>query len=481
MNNTFVTHPSVRIKGTETNYSPVQCFDPSCHDRAPHMHCPFCVKTETYTDPVILKAHYRVKHVDKGIEFAGLKVLRCCDRCDIVGVIKGEKKFKGAHWHCYKCRNGFNRRDEAIKHYKTHFRNPQTTFQIQIAQDINQPVSQTFETEEAASCIPADSFSIQQGLTENVTTQPGSLTLLSRGLEGMVTMPGVGAVETVGLADTQTIMIIQDDEQGNLSSMNELVNTQDLTVSDHNQSDLTISEDVDDSEEATVEELRQKIVRLEKEKAEQQAHIAVLNKKIEEQSHEIAAYKLREQSLLEQLQQAQQTVTVPQDRVIETLCNQLETQHKQLIRSQITQLKQSLAAGSVSTRKMIVLNATPLVASSLTQNVNLATFDPSNPNPTPIAVALNLKSEEEDLSQSISEIETDAIHVEVNEETEEEERVKDQHGENIKEEDSHFDKSPEYSDILVNSLPDELSEDNPIIENDGNIINEPPVKRKRQK
>lgn len=35
------------------------------------MHCPFCVKTETYPDPVILRAHYRVKHVDKGLDFAG--------------------------------------------------------------------------------------------------------------------------------------------------------------------------------------------------------------------------------------------------------------------------------------------------------------------------------------------------------------------------------------------------------------------------
>jgi len=40
-------------------------------DRNPHMHCPFCVKSEFYADPTILKAHYRVKHVDKGIEFAG--------------------------------------------------------------------------------------------------------------------------------------------------------------------------------------------------------------------------------------------------------------------------------------------------------------------------------------------------------------------------------------------------------------------------
>ena len=35
-------------------------------------------------------------------------------------------------FYSIRCRNGFNRRDEAIKHYRTHFRNPQTTFQIQI-------------------------------------------------------------------------------------------------------------------------------------------------------------------------------------------------------------------------------------------------------------------------------------------------------------------------------------------------------------
>ena len=47
------------------------------------MHCPFCVKTESYTDPVILKAHYRVKHVDKGVEFAG-KHLRSLGTNDVV-------------------------------------------------------------------------------------------------------------------------------------------------------------------------------------------------------------------------------------------------------------------------------------------------------------------------------------------------------------------------------------------------------------
>ena len=72
----FQTHPSVRIKGSENVYTPVQCLDDACAIKTPHLHCPFCVKTDSYTDPVILKAHYRVKHVDKGIEFAG-NAIRC--------------------------------------------------------------------------------------------------------------------------------------------------------------------------------------------------------------------------------------------------------------------------------------------------------------------------------------------------------------------------------------------------------------------
>lgn len=51
--------------------SPMRCADQRCGDSTVHMHCPFCVKTDLYHDPVILKAHYRVKHVDKGIDFAG--------------------------------------------------------------------------------------------------------------------------------------------------------------------------------------------------------------------------------------------------------------------------------------------------------------------------------------------------------------------------------------------------------------------------
>ena len=42
--------------------------------------------------------------------------------------------------------------------------------------------------------------------------------MIQRSLDGMVSMPGVGAVETVGLGESQTIMIIQDD---NIASLHE--------------------------------------------------------------------------------------------------------------------------------------------------------------------------------------------------------------------------------------------------------------------
>ncbi|XP_033118836.1 uncharacterized protein LOC117118368 [Anneissia japonica] len=138
----FMTHPSVRIKGTELEWTAEICRSQDCQgivSKGQHMHCPFCPVKSIFTDPFLLRAHYRVKHVDKGVDFAGLRILRCSNDCFIQGVIKEEKKFKGAHWHCFRCKNAFNRKDEALKHFKTHFKNPATTFQIQIAQDINQP------------------------------------------------------------------------------------------------------------------------------------------------------------------------------------------------------------------------------------------------------------------------------------------------------------------------------------------------------
>ncbi|XP_052223165.1 uncharacterized protein LOC127839040 isoform X3 [Dreissena polymorpha] len=341
MMTTFITHPSVRMKGTEANYQPEQCFDGGCSDHPPHMHCPFCVKSDCYTDPVILKAHYRVKHVDKGIEFAGLKILRCCAQCEIVGVIKGEKRFKGAHWHCYKCRNGFNRRDEAIKHYKTHFRNPQTTFQIQIAQDTNQPVTQGFETEEAAASIPVDTFtvhSVNSSLPVVTSyTQAGS-EMMHRGVEDMVT--GVGAIETVGLSDTQTIMIIQDETHGMHDTSQDLSNASSLV------NDSGDDHTGDPGLEMQVKELQQRVVQLEQELLDRDAVIRDLQAKVN-------ASKAREQELMDQL-------SVPTSESLQELCTSLQTQHSELLRNQLKLVQQAVLKNhnqnKKSQTKMIIIN-----------------------------------------------------------------------------------------------------------------------------
>ncbi|XP_039628220.1 uncharacterized protein zgc:193801 isoform X1 [Polypterus senegalus] len=229
----IMAHPSVRIKGTEHSYNPVLCQDDKCQasSKGSHMHCPFCSVTEAYQDPVILRAHYRVKHVDKGIDFAGLKVLRCCNHCEIVGTIKGEKKFKGAHWHCYRCRNGFNRRDEAVKHYKTHFRNPHTTFQIQITQEVNS--RQYYEQSAEAHAKAYGGLTITAGTNGDyssigsvfaqtvISSAAGTETFLTDVSKDSSVNNGitVGAEETVGPAAhssrRQTLILMDSDDPGN--------------------------------------------------------------------------------------------------------------------------------------------------------------------------------------------------------------------------------------------------------------------------
>ncbi|XP_072346522.1 uncharacterized protein [Scyliorhinus torazame] len=236
----FITHPSVRVKGTEHNYNPVLCQDEKCssNSKGSHMHCPFCSVTEAYQDPVILRAHYRVKHVDKGLDFAGLKIIRCCNHCDIVGTIKGEKKFKGAHWHCYRCRNGFNRRDEAIKHYKTHFRNPHTTFQIQITQEVNsrQYYEQSAEAHHKAyggsqvtSGGAVDITSISPVVTEvaidtSTTERSDNIAGKDSSLTNGIT---VGAEETMGSTSSvghQTLVLMDPDGENGELAYNDTAN-----------------------------------------------------------------------------------------------------------------------------------------------------------------------------------------------------------------------------------------------------------------
>ncbi|XP_013399915.1 protein TAPT1 homolog isoform X2 [Lingula anatina] len=338
------THPSVRIKGTENNYNPVQCIDPNCLIKPLHMHCPFCVKTDSYQDPVILKAHYRVKHVDKGLDFAGLKILRCCDQCDIVGAIKGEKKFKGAHWHCYKCRNGFNRRDEALKHYKTHFRNPQTTFQIQVTQEVNQMMNMNQESQQAADTIHAtvtagDELAVHPVFTETVITNTPGNGLLSpsnvsiangkNSNEGEVQV-AVAANETVGTSDPH-IVIIQEEP---LDTNQEADSNSYATQLNGSQGDGSFLQQ-------QVEQLKQKNEQLKFEKThiEQalRSEIQQLKMQIQMQSQEVVMYQRREQELLGQL-------SVSLDDKIQDMITNLQNQHQELLHQQLAEVKREFTS-----------------------------------------------------------------------------------------------------------------------------------------
>ncbi|XP_061189745.1 uncharacterized protein LOC133197645 [Saccostrea echinata] len=350
--NTFVTHPSVRIKGTENNYNPVRCMDHRCPDNSIHMHCPFCVKRDFYHDPVILKAHFRVKHVDKGIDFAGLKILRCCDHCDIVGIIKGEKKFKGAHWHCYKCRNGFNRRDEAIKHYKTHFRNPQTTFQIQIAQEINNPCSYQDDT------IEPTELSIHPVLTQAVMStslaDTGYKSLLNpqttqvsmtngKPLDGTMQV-SVAANETVDSTDApQThIMIIHEDQgesEDGGSYTTQIISSEDVGIEEEKE------HAVHQNSDNQLEELQQKYEKLQDSKHQMETQLKFvienLQAEIKDLKDKLQKSKQREHDLMEQ-------ISVPLDKNIENLMKQLETQHRDLLYQQLLCIKREYKLETVT-------------------------------------------------------------------------------------------------------------------------------------
>lgn len=168
-----------------------------------------------FKDPRIAKVHYRVKHVDKGLYFAGLKMLRCSATCKISGSIKGEKKFKGPHWHCYKCKNGFCRRDEALKHFETHFKLPQTTFQINIVQDVYEGMGlqsrlDSTSGDQAESQMPSASGDVSTDMDSSAAV---SVTV------DMTEEPPSGSAGPSSMAEgPTTVMIIQEEDTASLSS-----------------------------------------------------------------------------------------------------------------------------------------------------------------------------------------------------------------------------------------------------------------------
>ncbi|XP_051956199.1 uncharacterized protein LOC127625147 [Xyrauchen texanus] len=347
----FVAHPSVRIRGTEHTYTPVLCQDEKCagQQKGVHMHCPLCSIAEAYQDPVILRAHFRIKHVDKGIDFAGLKVLRCCNHCEIVGTIKGEKRFKGAHWHCYRCRNGFNRRDEAIKHFKTHFRNPHTTFQIQVTQNVNcrQYYGESSEAHAKAYEGLAVSFGTGGDDTSigSILTQP----ILTAGSETLLTVEPkedgerngfpLGAEEEVGSSQhssdgTQTLVLMDPDGQGG-------------SVIYDTSTDILTEQEAEGIEQTLLQkrllELHQQIDTLRQEKETMERTLQTEIKQLKEQVASLVQSNVR---MFEELQ-AYQCPDHSQQKVVK-LVESLEAQHKELLQAQLASLRREILSSAYS-------------------------------------------------------------------------------------------------------------------------------------
>ncbi|XP_066303457.1 uncharacterized protein [Branchiostoma lanceolatum] len=383
------THPSVRLKGTELNYTPQSCIDQTCTNRnSVHYHCPLCTKVDSYGDPVILKAHFRVKHVDKSIEFAGLKVLRCCKSCEIVGVIKGEKRFKGAHWHCYRCRNGFNRRDEAVKHYKTHFRHPQTTFQIQIPNELIDPepgdsLLEAGSATHALTTTTSQFSSIHPVLTEAVMT---TAQLTNDGKGESAVPNGVAANEIVATTDGQTYVLIPENAQGDLGAehcevvsyeaQSDMVDTSSLSQEDI---EGTLTQD---NILRLLEQRRQLQAEVEQLQAQNQ-QLQVDREDMERQlREEIAQLKQQVQDLsssspsLSDRQRSQQEQ--PEDTQVQELIDKLNREHRQLLEQQVALLRQVDQGKQQASHPILVTMLSPSDSGTATSQENVESVTTSS-------------------------------------------------------------------------------------------------------
>lgn len=285
-----------------------------------------------------------MKHVDKGIDFAGLRILRCCQQCDIIGAIKGEKKFKGAHWHCYKCRNGFNRRDEAVKHYRTHFRNPLTTFQIHIAQEVYASM-QNYDSAEMTR-TGVDTMSPSSNDDTSLVGDPR--TSMTNGHLEEDMQVSVETSESIRVdPGTKAIMIIREEhmesettdltmDEGNTNCTTMFVTTGQQILGDKSPLDKKVAE-----LEHMYEELR-----IEKEciEAELRNENEQLKLKIEAQAKEIESLKKNEERLTNQLMG-------PVGDEIQQLLNSLRRKHNELLQQQLIQLRKIIVGQQTSNQK----------------------------------------------------------------------------------------------------------------------------------
>ncbi|XP_053376074.1 uncharacterized protein LOC123533369 [Mercenaria mercenaria] len=208
------THPSVRIKGTENDFTPVECFEADCAITDLHMHCPFCPRTDSYSDVALLKAHYTKQHINKALEFSGLKILRCYDTCEVVTRHTDCKTFKGGHWHCYNCTSANGGRVECLDHFKRHLSAYACSFQIRVAKDVN-PGCSSFgtvihEIENADASLHMET----SAATSSLQYSPSKQVIGQSPSKRRYVDTGLGVHDTLN----NSVLYVEEDELGNVLS-----------------------------------------------------------------------------------------------------------------------------------------------------------------------------------------------------------------------------------------------------------------------
>ncbi|PIK50626.1 hypothetical protein BSL78_12472 [Apostichopus japonicus] len=176
-------HPSIRVKGFENVWEPVICTDRECEfrEKSDHMHCPLCPLKVCSQDEAYIKMHFRVKHVDEGVDCeAGFFNLKCFSHCWVISCQK-EKQVRTPHWHCHRCGSVSTKKNELQSHFESPKNKGKHDTVTQIVQNINLGMNDLKSKQKDKNLPSAQRPSNKHDVTTQTLSEPASV-LLNRTL-----------------------------------------------------------------------------------------------------------------------------------------------------------------------------------------------------------------------------------------------------------------------------------------------------------
>ncbi|KAL4224179.1 hypothetical protein ACF0H5_017632 [Mactra antiquata] len=277
-----VAHQSVRLNGTEVNFSPVTCFDATCplSPQGTHLHCPFCSKVDGFSDAGTLKIHFSERHIAKSVEFGGMRFLRCLGECATKDFVKDMKIYLHGHWHCWKCTKLFNKKAGFMRHIHNHaasstsntiqldknyYPTPNPSLMTHVVKMTKEESNYGYDT-----CNPSISQIVEHEPVEyKATTGTSTSTSLT---ESDYTFTQTTAEEVLHPEYERAILYIQDNDQ--IVYAGDLQENEGEVVIHMSETEVDVHQ--------RLRELEHKCMELERENMAYKSHIEFLNNKVEE-------------------------------------------------------------------------------------------------------------------------------------------------------------------------------------------------------